>query len=68
MPEVGNTADRANPLGTHPGLRKLTREDSQISFNQGEYLGDLVRRQYCLLPAPKIYQKYYYRPYVGTSR
>ena len=38
------------------------------SFNQGEYPGDLVYRQYCLLPAPKIYQKGYYYCFTGATR
>ena len=35
----------------------LTRGDSQISFKRVNTLGNLVYRQYCLLPAPKHIKK-----------
>ena len=42
-------------MGSNPTEVKfsLTRGDSQISFKRGIPKGDLVYRQYCLLPAPK---------------
>ena len=47
----------SNPevVGSNPTEVKfsLTRGDSQISFKRVNTLGDLVYRQYCLLPAPK---------------
>ena len=33
MPEVGNTADTLNPLGTQPGERKFGSPHGQIKFD-----------------------------------
>ena len=48
-------------MGSNPTEVKfsLTRGDSQISFQRGIPKGDLVYRQYCLLPAPKHILKNY---------
>ena len=40
-----------SPRGRRP--LSLPREDSQISFKRVVTQGDLLYRQYCLLPAPK---------------
>ena len=66
VPEVGNTGlvaqsvgsiGRSNPevVGSNPTEVKfsLTRGDSQIAFKGVIPRGDLVYRQYRLLPAPK---------------
>ena len=49
---------RSNPevVGSNPtgATFSLARGDSQISLNKGVYTGDLVFRQYCLLPEPLI--------------
>ena len=52
---VGNTADTPNPPGLLPFFKgNLFRRDSQISLKKRVATqGDLVYRQYCLLPAPK---------------
>ena len=51
----------SNPevVGSNPTKVKfsLTRGDSQISFKGVIPKGDLVYRQYCLLPAPKHISK-----------
>ena len=46
----------------------LTRGDSQISFKGLITKGDLVYRQYCLLPAPKHIKKIKISYFTGATR
>ena len=65
VPEVGNTGDTPNPpwvlpLGITEVKFSLTRGDSQISLKGVVPKGDVVYRQYSLLPAPKHTKKNYF--------
>ena len=58
VPEVGNTGDTPNPPWVLPlGITEIkfssTHGDFQISFKGVIPKGNLVYRQFCLLPAPK---------------
>ena len=57
-------------MGSNPTEVKfsLTRGDSQISFKRGIPKGDLVYRQYCLLPAPKHILKIIIAYFPGATR
>ena len=57
-------------MGSNPTGAKfsLARGDSQVSFNKGRYPGDLVYRQYCLLPAPYSCLNIYHFYFTGATR
>ena len=47
---------------------RYAKSPGYSSFDQGEYPGDLVYRQYCLLPAPQKYQKNSYHYQIKSVR